>query len=378
MNRALTTIAGQSSTSSLANSSTAVASTESTVAGFGLPKRSGTPEPWVKRLADDGMSYYYHNTLDASIRWTAPSPQFDSFPPESPSHPDLRQRSDSSATRDRVSVYSDDSDINPLGILGRAAVDVHSMSNGVATTPTPEKQEEDTPDVRAAKELQTALQDQFSLIPDSLEDLAQAARAAITDLLGAAFVTENNALVKDAVKRTTDAVRNLVYASSTLRGSLASLPPPYRGDPLPSDIAELKNYHRRVTATMAKFFSAIRSLDSDTVNDDTQNRLENEASEVERAITTFVNEVLRRRAPNPSARHVRALLRSADGRKGIGLELLGAGAAGTWKGFGFVDTIQGRLGPDILVTVNHHKAKVDGALLQLESILPSGQGESSM
>lgn len=367
----------QISSTSVATSVTAVDPIQSPAAGFGLPTRSGTPEPWVKRLADDGMSYYYHNTLDASIRWTAPSPQFDSLPHEPLSRPDMRQRSDSSATG-RISVYSDDSDINPLGILGRAAVEVHSNSNGAASTPTPERQQEDVPDLRAAKELQTTLQDQFPLNPDSLEDLAQTARGAIADLLGAALTVDNHTLVKDAVKRTTDAIRNLVYASSTLIGSLASLPPPYRGDPVPPEIAKLKDYHRRVTSTMVKLVSAVRSLDFDAVNVDTQKRLENEAGEAERAITAFVNEVLRRRAPNPSARHVRAVLRSAEGRRGVGLELLGAGAAGAWKGFGFVDSIQGRLGPDILATVNQHKLKVESALFQLESILSSGQSELSV
>ncbi|KAJ3793862.1 hypothetical protein GGU11DRAFT_811634, partial [Lentinula aff. detonsa] len=33
-----------------------------------------TPEPWIKRLADDGLSYYYLNTLDGSVQWDRPSP----------------------------------------------------------------------------------------------------------------------------------------------------------------------------------------------------------------------------------------------------------------------------------------------------------------
>lgn len=372
-----TTTLAPSSVTSVSSNATAVASPEPPAADFGLPKRSGTPEPWVKRLADDGMSYYYLNTVDASIRWTAPSPQFDSLPQESFSESSGRQRADSSATRDRTSIYTDDSDSSLLGILGRGAAAARPTSKG-ATTPTPGNQQDDAPEVRAAKDLQAILQDQFSPTPDSLEDLAQAARAAVTDLLDAALVTDNNTLVKDAVKRTADAVRNLVYASKTLVGSLSSLPPPYTGDSAPSDIADLKNFHRKVTATMVKFVSVIRSLDADTTNDDTPRRLEHEAGEVERAITAFVNEVLRKRSPNPSARHVRAVLRSDEGRRGIGVELLGAGAAGTWKGFGFVDGVDGRLGPEILETVNHHKAEVDNTLLQLESVLSAGQGELSV
>ena len=41
-------------------------------AGFGIPKRTQTPEPWVRRLADDGMSYYYVNKYDGQISWTVP------------------------------------------------------------------------------------------------------------------------------------------------------------------------------------------------------------------------------------------------------------------------------------------------------------------
>ena len=363
-----------------AHSRPAIVDPEPPAAGFGLPRRSGTPEPWIKRLADDGMSYYYFNTLDASIRWTAPSPQFDSLPQESFSHTDGRPRADSSEARERMSVYSDDSDTNLFGILGRAALQDHaaSASNETVLTPTPRKQQDDTPDVRAAKELQTILQHQFSPIPDSLGDLAHAGRAAVTDLLEVALVSNNNILIRDAIKRATDAVRNLVYASSTLIGSLSSLPPPYAVDVVPSDNAEFKNFYRKVTATMVKFVSAIRSLDSDITNEDVRNRLENEAGEVERAITAFVNEVLRKRAPKPSARNVRAVLRSAEGRKGVGLDLLGAGVGGSWKGFGFVESIEGRLGPEILETVNQHKRKVDEALLQVEFVLAAKQGELYM
>jgi hypothetical protein len=37
-----------------------------------LFRRAGTPEPWVKKLADDGMSYYYWNKINGQIEWTRP------------------------------------------------------------------------------------------------------------------------------------------------------------------------------------------------------------------------------------------------------------------------------------------------------------------
>jgi son of sevenless-like protein len=42
-------------------------------AGFGLPRRSSTPEPWKRVLADDGLSYYFVNTDDGTISLTMPS-----------------------------------------------------------------------------------------------------------------------------------------------------------------------------------------------------------------------------------------------------------------------------------------------------------------
>ncbi|GJJ15620.1 hypothetical protein Clacol_009898 [Clathrus columnatus] len=355
------------------NENTTAVVPESTTAGFGLPRRTGTPEPWVKRLADDGMSYYYFNTVDSTIRWTPPSPIRTSHQ-GSFTFPDKRQRTDSSVTTDHISLHSDDSDQNPLWILGRAAAHAHSDSQTLPT-PTLEKYTEESPDLQAAKDLQTALQERFPPIPDSLDDLAQAARAAVTDLLDAALARSNNALVKDAIKRTTDSVRNLIYASSTLIGPLSSLPSPYTSLSGYPDTNDVKPFYRKVTAAMVKLTAGIRSsFSNDVINNDLQSRFENDASELERAIATFVGEVLRRRPNGGSARHVRAVLSSEDGKAGIGLELLGAGSAGSWRGFGFIEPIAGHaLTREIATAVNEHKADVERPLLQLQNAVSAGQ-----
>jgi son of sevenless-like protein len=107
-------------------------------AGFGLPKRTGTPEPWVRRLADDGLSYFYQNKLDGSVQWTLPEgtsgPHTNGHASTAVVHSqnDLataidqrhhsRQQSDSTYVRlghnDSLiangNVYSDDSDVDPL------------------------------------------------------------------------------------------------------------------------------------------------------------------------------------------------------------------------------------------------------------------------
>lgn len=47
-------------------------------ASFGLFRRSNTPEPWTRRLADDGLSYYYLNKADGRVMWTRPEPEIES------------------------------------------------------------------------------------------------------------------------------------------------------------------------------------------------------------------------------------------------------------------------------------------------------------
>jgi len=42
--------------------------------GTALGTQNKIPEPWVKKLGDDGMTYYYLNTLNGSMRWTPPPP----------------------------------------------------------------------------------------------------------------------------------------------------------------------------------------------------------------------------------------------------------------------------------------------------------------
>ena len=376
-----TTTVSSTAYSSVSSAPTTVAGGDSQ-AGFGLPKRSGTPEPWVKRLADDGMSYYYYNTADGTSRWTAPSPTHGARQPApAPAYANGRARAESAATRqaDRLSVYSDDSDVNPLGILGRAAAHAHTASQTVVNEPIPRSQLDEAPELTTAKVLQSSLEERFPLVPDSLDDLAEAARAAIADLVDIALARNNTSLIKDAIKRTTDSVRNLIYASSTLIGPMNALPRPYASTTGFTDTAELKTFHRKVTASMVKLVTAIRaSMGSDIVSPDMSARFENDATELGRAITTFVEEVLQRRPADDSARLVRAVLHSESGSRGVGSDLFGAGAAGSWKGFGFVGSVTGKpLSAEMLDNIQQHRDNVDSVLGMLESIIPTGEGMST-
>jgi son of sevenless len=43
-------------------------------AGFGVHYRSSTPEPWMKRLTDDGLTFYYVNSVTNETSWSPPAP----------------------------------------------------------------------------------------------------------------------------------------------------------------------------------------------------------------------------------------------------------------------------------------------------------------
>ncbi|KAH7336925.1 hypothetical protein B0J17DRAFT_599796 [Rhizoctonia solani] len=51
------------------------ATTQSSMGGFAFVRRTGTPEPWLKRLTDDGHTFFYENTETGEIMWSRPEPR---------------------------------------------------------------------------------------------------------------------------------------------------------------------------------------------------------------------------------------------------------------------------------------------------------------
>ncbi|KAJ4477131.1 hypothetical protein C8R41DRAFT_887187, partial [Lentinula lateritia] len=89
--------------------------------GFGLPRRTDTPEPWIRRLADDGLSYYYLNQVDGRVQWTRPEsltsrgaglPETPTTAVPLPLHGRARSDSVNSLTGGGHHVYSDSSDVD--------------------------------------------------------------------------------------------------------------------------------------------------------------------------------------------------------------------------------------------------------------------------
>ncbi|ETW81850.1 hypothetical protein HETIRDRAFT_475375 [Heterobasidion irregulare TC 32-1] len=384
--------------------------TNNTSAGFGLPRRSNTPEPWVRRLADDGMSYYYINKLDGTVQWTVPevsntsrtNGHSRSVPSSNPSA--LERRSDSAAGG--ASVYSDDSDVDPID--RRPPV---SSANGNGTRsheirqvltqsrlPQPQDFGELTSAEKYAQDLQQVL---APPAPDSMTDLAGVARQAVAAVVD--FIQAHDVLGRLPQQQELDnhildavvAIRNLLCISSPPYGHISSSLYPKEGlDPKANALlqtlqAQLKPAQRKVTATLSKLVLAVLAAqyDPSTSSIDTPTRMEADAAELDRALVAFVLEVQRsnsQAAMQPTyIKPNQKRLRAAFAPNNIGLGLIGAGAAGDWKGFGWVapngagESPQRVLGNDVLIELRASVSDLDGRLAALGSFLATPDAEGS-
>ncbi|CAG8654839.1 12140_t:CDS:2, partial [Acaulospora colombiana] len=333
----------------------------------------------------------------------------------------------------RASVYSDDSEVSPYGKDLRPGITHHNtdpgltqLSSSTNTTstanvrpwPTPGgKPGEATAALQAtgiANPLQVALALQSEMAPPSLPPLTiysdkagEAISAVVEAFSGNADGTKANgvngmngdpAQPQSAVSPTTTlvdslndrtstetarvqtmadrvalvvvAVRNLLYVSGTLTGSLPNLGSTALtnhsgggglnsvGAGLNEDVdwvrQEIKPYQRKVTATLSKLVLSARAVNS---NPDwpggragAGGRVESDAAELQRAVTTFVYQI-QRTAASSRAKRLQGVMIPGEGSAGIGPGLIGAGVAGGWKGAGFVpvgdSTLGGTGGPEI-------------------------------
>ncbi|KAH8998550.1 ras GEF [Lactarius akahatsu] len=343
------------------------------IAGFGLPKRTGTPEPWVRRLADDGLSYFYLNKLDGSVQWTLPesSPaihvnghtptpsQSDSVVPIGP-QPLSRNRSDSVYARTGNNdggtgdgnVYSDDSDVETPDKFGDFSI---------PSPPPP---------------------------PDSVTVLSALTRQSVAAIVTAVQSHDSpnrplaQASLENRIADSVIAIRHLLYISSPPYGHVPSHLYPRDGSASSSSIpqllqAQLKPAQRRVTATLSKLVLAALAAQYDTKSftSEVSERMETDAAELDRALVTFVMEVqkINDQVPHePSKRLFAALLPT-----NVGLGLMGAGAAGGWKGFGWVRIDAQRqprrdLSADVLAELKIAITQLEEKLVDLHSTVFEG------
>lgn len=347
---------------------------EPSIAGFGIPKRSGTPEPWARQLSDDGMSYYYRNKLTSQVSWTIPetegavkmgrnraltssstaSSDLFSSPDEDLVPTRLRSDSATSQTRHRQDrnqskqehvsdsddsgLYSPDHGYSP-STSGRSHTSQDQFADQVAD-------KKPSVELTAAEKIAQSLQQSLAPPPpDLISELSHIAHNAIADV-----VHKNQSLV--GVSRRTDhgQLDNLIRAAViTVRNLLYISAPPGHipGNLVPRDVRSrrettasqtlLKPAQRKVTATLSKLVLSARAMeyDSGPAAHETASRIDSDAEELDRAIMTFVVEV--QRCQNEQLGGVGAKrIQGCFSAVYLGLGLVGAGYAGNWKGFGWV------------------------------------------
>ena len=332
-------------------------------------------------LADDGLSYYFVNTVDGTISRTMPSPaaqqprqvardpgppQPDISPTDALSHVSPTARTalqmgvPSGGESDRYSVHSDDSDVQPSPvILGREksssslkAIPSAGPSKPMATQLFHSLSSDLTPAERSAQELQQAL---AASSPDSVNQLAVAAREAVGNVVQYIQTHDNDNTspgrygheLNDRVLAVVYSVRNLLYVSATPSSQITSNLYPRdtrhtRTTP-PSQAlqAHLKPAQRKVAGTLSKLVLstlAVQYEANHTQAADKPMRMEGDAGELDRAVVAFVTEVqrfLEQNAQSSDANVIKRLYGVFEPEH-VGLGLVGGGAAAGWKGFGWL------------------------------------------
>ncbi|KAG6819993.1 hypothetical protein H0H93_006696 [Arthromyces matolae] len=354
----------------------------SDIPGFGIPRGSGTPEPWIRKLRDDGMSYFYYNKVDGRTTSTRPE-----IPPRPPSQASSsRSRTRYANDSKRISVYSDDSDVHPREVPSRRPVtDGHPTQQPAGPQGRPIVKEGSLPDSTTAERRAQALQQAItSPRPDrasetkALTDAAQSAIDGVVNnvqLIGVIRREEENRKMNDLIYKVVDTVRYLLYclASPALQIPQNLLPLEFRDVILPSQ-SPLKPVQRKVTATLSRLVLSARALqyDSGLKMEETLNRIEMDAEGLKKDVAAFVFEVeeLEHSSDLTTAKYYKSL-HGVLNTKNIGLGLVGAGSAGRWKGFGWVqlqDEHMSRkvLSPDVISELRQHSNSLN---TQFQSLL---------
>jgi son of sevenless-like protein len=353
------------------------------VAGFGVSRSTDEPEPWIRRLADDGQAYYFVNKLTGEVMGTRP--EVSAF---NGSHPSLESIIPSTTQRHRVdsrnSVYSDNSDVHPLE-HPRPSRSVTSDRMQQLQTPTAQSGSmqraiELTSEELIAKQLQQML----ALPPPELvTDLASRAREAIQSIIDSVQGTINrfsgDQRMDDLIQAAVRCVRNLLYVSAA---NTSHMPSDLLGkETRDKSSSPLKPAQRRVTATLSRLVLSARAMhyDSGSLISETLNRIEADALELERAVSSFIVEV--QRVQNDSRREgkLNKRLYGTFTTANIGVSLVGAGSAGSWKGFGWVSpgseaqAPKVPLGQDAVAEATTMLAKIESLCNPFTQVLiPSG------
>ena len=389
--------------------------TESSLAGFGVPKRTGTPEPWVRKLADDGMAYFYWNKITGDVSWSFPDNDSGSkgraramtasSTTSNSNKPTLtgRVRSDSATSQargrdhnsaehtsesDDSGVYSSDQEdglsASEYSLGRRRAL---SLDNTVSRTPAMEPTDAE----RVAQSLQGALAPPS---PDLVSDLSHIARDAISSVIqtnqsfsGSPRQAERVHTLDSLIRTVVIAVRNLLYISTPPTGQIPShfIPRDTRDrHEVTASQALLKPVQRKVTATLSKLVLSARTMeyDSGPGAQETTSRIQSDAEELDRAIVTFAAEVQRSYSEHQLEGMGAKRVLGCFATSYLGLGLVGGGCAGIWKGFGWVpvddneELPQRVLGSNIFSEFKTHMASLQAKFGAFHSALKDRNDES--
>ncbi|KZT73841.1 ras GEF [Daedalea quercina L-15889] len=314
-------------------------------AGFGtsIPNRSPTPEPWIRRLTDDGLSYHYVNKLSGEESWTLPPSALAGR---------LRSESSVSASTGRPDSFPDWlSMASPASSVFPAQRDRRGSTPGNHAGANSTQQAGQialTPPEHLARTLQQALAAPQPKSPIVLSDQVQKAIAAVLRYLQTITSRQPEQLeeLDRRVLEVVSAIRNLVYVTASPPNHIpASLYPRDAEDPRPSSAASSSQTHlkvaqRKVAGALSKFVLSALAMQYDPGlqdGDRQPGRLESDIAELERAVAAFVMDVrdlTGQEAPEKPLPTKR--LYGAFSTANVGLGLPGAGVGGTWRGFGYV------------------------------------------
>ena len=130
------------------------------------------------------------------------------------------------------------------------------------------------------------------------------------------------------VNSTVLAVRNLLYISAAPTTQIPNNLHSHSGNAHTS--TPLKPAQRKVTATLSRLVLSARAMQYDSGSQlaDTLNRIEADSEELEKAVLSFVLEAQRHQVNQSVPRRLQGVFTTSN----IGMGLVGAGAAGSWKG----------------------------------------------
>ena len=192
---------------------------------------------------------------------------------------------------------------------------------------------------RIAKALQHTLEPPPPNLVTDLSAVVKCSIQAIVENLqsnGGVRHPEDNKKMDQLVNSTVLAVRNLLYISAAPTSQMPDnlLSGGSRSGRTHSSQTPLKPAQRKVTATLSRLVLSARAMqyDSGSQMADTLNRIETDSEELEKTVLSFVLEAQRNQNGQNGPRRLQGVFTTAN----IGMGLVGAGAGGSWKGYGFV------------------------------------------